>query len=159
MHCSEQMCVTAHVPKKNRIYVVDDEQIIARTLCVILQRSGYEASMFFSAESALEAIQNSAPDLVLSDVMMMGEMDGVELAEVLSETHPLIKVMLISGQGMSSGSLKKANSRGFCPEIWIKPIAPKELLGKIGALLLPRQDKLVYQSCPMGQVALATATA
>ena len=157
MHGAEYTRVTAQTTQKKRIYVVDDEQVIASTLCTILELSGYEASMFFSAESAWAAIQNSAPDMVLSDVMMTGEMDGVDLAELLAATHPLIKVMLISGHGTSSDPLRRAQDRGFFPEIRTKPIAPKELLSRIKTLLGFREDKAMNCSWPMGQDAFAAA--
>lgn len=157
MHVNEQSCVRPHISGVKRIYVVDDEQLIARTLCLILGIFGYEASMFFDAESAWEAIQQSAPDMVLSDVVMTGEMNGVDLAERLAVTHPRIKVMLISGQGMSSDALKRARERGFSPEIRMKPVAPRELLTSIEALLGSREQKLVRSSWPLSSNVLTTA--
>ena len=43
-----------------RIFVVDDEKTIADTLAVILRKSGYEASAFYNAQSALERRLNRA---------------------------------------------------------------------------------------------------
>ncbi len=157
MHAESYTSYTVKAPGKKRIYVVDDEQVIARTLCIILEMFGYEASMFFSAESALEAVQQAAPDLILSDIVMMGEMNGVELAELLAKTHPFINVMLISGQGLASDACRSAQKRGFSPEVRMKPIAPRELLARIEVLLGPREDKPVRRSWPLNHEALVAA--
>lgn len=142
---------------KPKIYVVDDEQVIASTLCLILQRVGYDASMFFSAETALAAIHSAAPDLVLSDITMTGAMNGVDLAELLAQTHPLTKVLLVSGMGNSSYSLRNAKARGFVPEVRMKPISPPLLLAEIAGLLAKPASRSSHRSLPLYDPGCAAA--
>ena len=44
-----------------RIFVVDDERVIADTLVIILRNSGYEATAFYDAQSALEQVESLQP--------------------------------------------------------------------------------------------------
>lgn len=67
-------------PKK-RILVVEDEAIVALDICNRLGHLGYElAGRCASGEEAVDLAQNLRPDLVLMDIMLEGEMDGVEAA-------------------------------------------------------------------------------
>ena len=51
-----------------RIFVADDEPVIASTLATILQMSGFSAEFFTSPLEALTAARSKAPDLLVSDV-------------------------------------------------------------------------------------------
>ena len=76
---------------KQRILIVDDEEDICMILSYSLQKAGYETLIAHSAEDALELLQSpnsliaSSPiDLILLDIMM-GEMSGLEMAEILNQ--------------------------------------------------------------------------
>src|SRR5271168_5148697 len=94
-----------------RVFVVDDEQIIARTLAVILRQAGYDAYPFYGAQSALEAAQSVAPDLLLTDVVTP-DLDGIELACKITAQHPACKVLLFSGHATTAGLLKDERAAG-----------------------------------------------
>jgi len=113
-----------------RIFVVDDERSIADTLVVILRISGYEASAFYDAQSALEKIESCCPELVLSDVVMPG-MSGVEMAVLIRERHPTCKVLLFSGNAATADHLNRIREQGYDFELLAKPIHPTDLLARI----------------------------
>ena len=76
---------------KQCILIVDDEEDICMILSYSLQKAGYEVLVAHSAEEALELLQSpnsliaSSPiDLILLDIMM-GEMSGLEMAEILNQ--------------------------------------------------------------------------
>ena len=76
---------------KQRILIVDDEEDICMILSYSLQKAGYEVLVAHSAEEALELLKSpnsliaSSPiDLILLDIMM-GEMSGLEMAEILNQ--------------------------------------------------------------------------
>ena len=100
-----------------RIFVVDDEKCIADTLAVILRKSGYEASAFYNAQSALEQIESCCPDLVITDVVMPG-MNGADMAVVIRERHPACKVLLFSGQASTVNILEMAGKRDTILNCW-----------------------------------------
>ena len=53
-----------------KIIVIDDQHLIANTLAQILNQNGYDAAPVYSGEEALEQVNRSEPDVVLSDVRM-----------------------------------------------------------------------------------------
>jgi DNA-binding response OmpR family regulator len=116
---------------RNRVvFVVDDERLIASTLQLILKRRGFDARSFVDPVTALQAAQLTAPDLLLSDVMMPG-MNGIELAIQVTRGCADCKVLLFSGQTATNDLLMDARSRGHHFEILAKPVHPSELLAKI----------------------------
>src|SRR5579862_4738220 len=117
-----------------RIYVVDDEHIIANTLSAILRGSGYDSIAFYSAESALASCERQRPDFVISDVSMPG-MNGVEMAMQLRTRFPKCGVLLFSGQFGTRELLDKAYEKGFDFELLTKPVHPKDLLAKLATAI------------------------
>lgn len=116
--------------KQVRVFVVDDEFIIASTLGLILRNKGFDAISFNGPLDALEAARSLVPDLLISDVIMPG-LSGIELAIRLQAQCPDCKVLLFSGQAATSGLLEAARARGYDFEILSKPVHPTDLLRKI----------------------------
>ncbi len=116
------------------IYVVDDEKLIASTLALILTGSGFYARSFVDPLDALQAARSTAPDLLLSDVIMPN-MNGIELAIQMKKLCPDCKMLLSSGQTATSSLLATATSEGHHFEILAKPVHPSDLLGKIKELI------------------------
>lgn len=117
-----------------RVFVVDDEAVIATTLATILRLHGLEASCYDSPVQALRAALENAPDLLISDVMMP-EMSGVELALAIRKSCPDCKVLLFSGQAATANLLEKAGADGHDFELLSKPVHPSDLLAKIRAVI------------------------
>lgn len=113
-----------------RVFVVDDEFIIASTLATILQRNGFDALSFTRPLDALKAAGVKAPDLLISDVMMP-DLSGVDLAILLKKHCPNCKILLFSGQAATANLLQAAREKGHDFELLSKPIHPTEFLQKI----------------------------
>ena len=80
---------------KARIIVVEDEMIVARDLQRTLTRLGYEVlGLAASGEEVLEQVAALLPDLVLMDIHLAGEMDGVAAADQIRLRHGLPVVFL-----------------------------------------------------------------
>lgn len=114
-----------------RVFVVDDEAIIADTLSLILRTAGFTVSTFYDGLSALEFAQQENPDFVLSDIIMPN-MDGFTLAVKLREQLPRCRVLLISGNAGYSTLLSEWREHG-APELEIlaKPVAPEVIIRKL----------------------------
>jgi two-component system response regulator PilR (NtrC family) len=80
---------------KGRLLIVDDEEGIRDTLCIMLRRSGYETEGARSGEEALRKFRERPADLVLQDVRMPG-MGGIELLRSLKETDPRVLVIVMT---------------------------------------------------------------
>jgi DNA-binding response OmpR family regulator len=116
-----------------RIFVVDDEHVIASTLAAILKMNGYSAICFTQPIEALKASLFDIPDLLISDVAMPG-LSGVDLAMRMKARHPRCKILLFSGQAATMDLLKNARNQGQDFHLLLKPVHPTALLAEIGAL-------------------------
>jgi DNA-binding response OmpR family regulator len=116
-----------------RIFVVDDERVIASTLAVIFNMNGYSARCFTEPLEALAAAQSDVPDLLISDVTMPG-LSGVDLAIQMRAQHPKCKIMLFSGQAASLDLLENARAQGHDFHFLLKPVHPSALLAEMGTL-------------------------
>jgi DNA-binding NtrC family response regulator len=110
-----------------RVFVVDDEIIIARTLTTILCKSGFLAESFTNPVDALRTTTEDVPDLLISDVIMP-QMSGVELAIRIKALCPTCKVLLFSGQAATVDFLEQARKEGHDFQLLSKPIHPNDLL-------------------------------
>ena len=115
-----------------RVFVVDDEHVIASTLAAILKLHGYCAKAFTSPLEALAAAQATAPDLLISDVAMPG-LSGVDFAIQMKTQHPNCKILLFSGHAHTQDLLEDARSQGHDFELLQKPVHPFRILARIGA--------------------------
>jgi CheY-like chemotaxis protein len=112
------------------VFIVDDEQIIAETLTMILRKSGFTATFFTDPLDALVAARKEAPDLILSDVMMP-QLSGVDLAIAIEQECPECKIMLFSGHAGTLDLLSKAREKGYDFNLLAKPVHPADLLRRI----------------------------
>jgi two-component system, cell cycle sensor histidine kinase and response regulator CckA len=80
---------------KTSILVVEDEHIVARDIAARLQRRGYEiVGIASTATEAIEEAGRSHPDLVLMDIMLRGDVDGITAADQIRELFGIPVVYL-----------------------------------------------------------------
>ena len=117
---------------KPKVLVADDEPVIADTLVMILNQSGFEARAVYSGELALELASTFEPDMLISDVIM-ADLNGIDAAIRIRALLPRIKILLFSGQAATADLLEKARAKGNEFEILAKPVHPQDLLAKLRA--------------------------
>lgn len=115
---------------KPRVLIVDDDQVIATTLSMILNRSGFEAVEAFSGPQALELAGASCFDILVTDVMME-PMNGVEVAKAFCELYPNAQVFLISGTTEAAGTVLAEFDCEHAFPLLKKPIYPGELIERL----------------------------
>lgn len=114
------------------ILVVDDEISLLDLTTEILTEQGYHVICASSGKQALEVLEKKQVDLLLSDVIMPG-IDGYQLAQIVKEKFPSIKIQLASGFtddrhiDMVNDTLHK--------NLLYKPYSSQDLLQKIRNLL------------------------
>ena len=113
-----------------RVFVVDDEALIATSLSTILRHSGFDAIAYTQPREALKAAETDFPELLISD-LIMPNLSGVELAIEIQKMHPNCKVLLCSGLSSDREQLSHAAALGHDFEHLVKPVHPKDLLKKI----------------------------
>ena len=114
-------------PKKNnhgRILLVEDDDEVAALVGEMLGQLGYEVTRAASAAAALGALADGRTvDLIFSDIMMPGGMNGVELAREIKKRRSDIPVLLTSGY--AEASVHEAQRAGI--QILAKPYHIDEL--------------------------------
>jgi CheY-like chemotaxis protein len=113
-----------------KVLVVDDERVIADTLAMILNQSGFQAQAIYSGEGAVELASTFEPDMLISDVIM-ADLNGIDAAIRIRELLPKIKILLFSGQAATADLLDNARKHGYEFEILAKPVHPQDLLNKL----------------------------
>ncbi|MEM9325619.1 MAG: response regulator [Bacteroidota bacterium] len=108
-----------------KVLVVEDEALAAKDLSIILDELGYE--VLEAVDNSLDAfstITREHPDLVLIDINIRGEMDGVELGRKLNAHHPLPIIYLTAASDPDTISRAKETS----PQAYlVKPFDAKRL--------------------------------
>lgn len=82
--------------QKNRILIVDDEQIALRNLDHIMKKEGYEVTSTQSGSNALKLLEEQQFDLVLTD-LKMEKVDGNQVLKRSKELSPDTEVVMITG--------------------------------------------------------------
>lgn len=110
---------------KAKIMIVEDEAIIAKDIENILLNYGYNITGIYSkGEDALLSLQTQKPDLILMDVVLKGEIDGIEAANIIKQTLsiPIIFITAYADE-ITISRIKKYNAYGY----FLKPFEEKEI--------------------------------
>jgi CheY-like chemotaxis protein len=114
---------------KATILVVEDERVVASDLRLRLESGGYAVCAIVS--SGLEAVEKAGalrPDLVLMDVTLRGEFDGIQAAEEIRKRHGLPVVYLTAHS--DEGTLQRAKISEAFGYI-LKPFEEREIFANI----------------------------
>jgi CheY-like chemotaxis protein len=114
---------------KHLVLVVDDEPVVRRFAARVLVSAGYAVHEVGDGQQALKFLQegDSNVDVVVSDIVMP-RLNGVELLETLSRSHPDLPVILMSGYGAAD-----LEARGIAPpcSLLAKPFLPDQLIAEV----------------------------
>ena len=114
------------------ILVVDDEPALLELTTEILSQQGYTVIVAQSVSQALALLESETVDVMLSDIIMP-EMDGYQLAAIVQEKYPSVKIQLASGLTDSSDSDMKNSD--LYRNLLKKPYDSQTLLERIRTLL------------------------
>lgn len=116
-------------PPATTILIVEDDMIVGTHISMVLVEAGYEVSgVIPSAEAALRHLEAEVPDLVLMDINLKGEMDGIEAAQHIFERHRLPVIFLTANS--DAGTFQRAK-QAFPHAFINKPFQPEALLQAI----------------------------
>lgn len=109
-----------------RILVIDDQESIRRLLRLVLEGAGHEVHEASNGRLGLAVYREKSADIIITDILMP-EMNGLELMLELTRSFLNVKVIVMTGELESTGTLEKAKLLGAC-QTFQKPFDTKELL-------------------------------
>ena len=89
------------------LLLVDDNEEVRGVIADYLRESGYVVMEAGSGEAALAVLEDSPVDILVSDVVLPGAVDGIKLAHTARWLHPHLKILLASGYNDSAAEAKK----------------------------------------------------
>jgi DNA-binding response OmpR family regulator len=150
------------LPAPKSILVVDDEATIRDVIRRYLERDGYRVREAADGYAALDALEDSLPDLIVLDLMLPG-IDGLSLTRQLRATRPTpragegeardarearhrIPIIMLTARGETSDRIRGLDLGA--DDYLAKPFSPQELVSRIRAVLRRSGDAAE----PAGQV-------
>ncbi len=112
-----------------KILIVEDEVIVAMDIAAKLEKAGYQVAGFVNnAKSCLEKLNETALDLILLDINIEGDTDGIELARAINGYHQVPFIFLTSYYDKKT----IARARETSPKAYlIKPFNNEELIANV----------------------------
>lgn len=126
--------------KKARVLVVEDEKIIAKDIESTLKRIGHEsAGSVARGEDAIIMTEKEKPDMVLMDITLKGEMDGIEAAKIINDRFSIPIVYITAHQDEDTiEKTKGTNPYGYIT----KPLDDRDLSTAINSAMYRRDVEL-----------------
>jgi len=136
--------------KKYNILLVDDDDLILKSLGPALEGRGYEVATSDNGAEAIEMIAGSHYDMVITDLVMT-PVDGLEVLKKSKEIRPEILVIILTGFGDMGSSIDAL--RLDADNYMLKPCEPEELYFRVSncfrKLELRRKVKLYEKILPV----------
>jgi len=136
------------------IHIVEDDASIANLLKIALTQAGYSVTVFSNGETMLDECKNKIPDLILLDIMIEGDLDGIEVLKSFRKTYGLNDTAII----MVSAKMQEADKvRGLelgADDYITKPFSVAELLARVKANLRKNQKAKKTDNLKIGALEL-----
>ncbi|HRJ68864.1 MAG TPA: sigma-54 dependent transcriptional regulator [Beijerinckiaceae bacterium] len=127
------------------ILIVDDESDIRELVAGILEDEGYATRSARNADEAIAAIESRRPHLLFLDIWLQGSrLDGLQLLEVIKQSHPELPVVMISGHGNIETAVSAIKSGAY--DFIEKPFKADRLVLVASRALEAQQMKREIQS-------------
>lgn len=108
-----------------KILIIEDDRLISLMLSKMVEKMGHEVvAVFARGEKALKSITKLKVDLILMDVMLEGDMDGIETMHKIQKKHT-IPVIYITGNSDDSTKQRAASTNYL--DYLVKPVTYAQL--------------------------------
>src|SRR6187431_824521 len=121
------------------VLIVDDEPNIRRMVGALLASEGYEVRDAADGATGVARAAETTPDVVLLDLMMPGELDGLGTLARLRESAPDVPVIMMSGKAGLSDAVKATKLGAF--NFLEKPLTPEGVLLALASAMELRQAR------------------
>jgi len=118
-----------------RVLIVEDQPDIRKLILMTLEFEDYEIHEAPDGAQGLALVAALRPDLVLLDVMMPGEMDGLQVCKRIKSDPALshVKVVILTARGQARD--REAGAAAAADEYLVKPFSPLQLIETVERLL------------------------
>jgi FixJ family two-component response regulator len=121
-------------PGDYTVFVVDDDPRLCAELTALLERAGYHARAFHSAEAALEALAAHPDNVgVIAEIELPG-MSGLDLISRFREQHLTAPIMILTGLGDVATAVRAMRER--VSDYLVKPYVERDLINRLRNALL-----------------------
>ncbi len=114
-----------------RILIVDDEEMIVKTVKAYLDQEGFKTYTAYDGEEALRAFEEKGPDLIVLD-LMLPKMSGIE---VTKRIRSIASVPIIMLTAKASEADRVVGLELGADDYVVKPFSPRELVARVRAVL------------------------
>ncbi|MEM9295515.1 MAG: response regulator, partial [Planctomycetota bacterium] len=104
---------SAGPPPTAQVLVVDDEPDHAEVMAEALRRLGHVCTLVHGLDEAQEELRHGAFDLVVTDLVMAGEADGMAVLETARETQPGAETVMVTAHGDIPTAVEAVNRGAF----------------------------------------------
>lgn len=118
---------------KDKILIVEDNNLVVKILTFLLQQEGYESIVAIDGNEGIAALEAQRPDLILTDIILPYK-SGLEVIAFAMEKYPEVPIIVVSSLGLIDDTIKAALNLG-AREIVSKPFVPNQLLKTIKSFL------------------------
>ncbi|MES2500371.1 MAG: response regulator, partial [Pseudomonadota bacterium] len=125
---------------KPRALIVDDSLTMRKVLSRLLEREGYEVLVAKDGMDAMQVLQDSTPDIILTDIEMP-RMDGFGLARNIRDDVRTINTPLIMISSRTADKHQNLAKEIGVDAFFGKPVHDEELMSKVNELLSMKQTK------------------
>jgi two-component system response regulator RegX3 len=116
-----------------RILLVEDDEAIAAFVATALEREGYEITRARTGRQALAHIQRSPPNLVLLDLMLPGDIDGVQVCQATRRLEAYVPIIMVTAKDRDIDKI--VGLEMGADDYITKPFNARELLARARAVL------------------------
>ena len=113
------------MPKRNLVFVVDDDAMMLRSIARLLRQLGYESVLFPSAEAFANQSDFDGVACVILDIDL-GDVSGIDLRRYLKEANISVPVIYITGN--DSPTVRTAALQSGCLAYLTKPFSAQSLM-------------------------------
>ena len=114
-----------------RILIVDDEEMIVRTVKAYLDREGFKTYTAYDGEEALRAFEDKGPDLIILD-LMLPKASGIEVTRAIRAKSSVPIIMLTAKAAEAD---RVVGLELGVDDYVVKPFSPRELVARVRAVL------------------------
>lgn len=115
-----------------KVLIIEDDRLISLMLSKMVQKMGHEVvAVHATGENAIKSVNDFPIDLILMDIMLEGDIDGIQAMEAIQKNHT-VPVIYITGNSDES-TKTRASSTNYTAYL-IKPVNFSQLQSIIGSV-------------------------